>query len=102
MKKPPRLILSLVFLLVLLPLAFQVLVAGAAMLASVFGFFAGGALFLYICFRVGRSMVRKSYSKNNDDADASAPNRAERLVVLQPSASFSVRYLGVIVACGYT
>ncbi|MDR1011595.1 MAG: substrate-binding domain-containing protein, partial [Opitutaceae bacterium] len=40
--------------------------------------------------------------KNNDDADASAPNRAERLVVLQPSASFSVRYLGVIVACGYT
>ncbi|MDR1011596.1 MAG: hypothetical protein LBM04_10840 [Opitutaceae bacterium] len=118
MKKPLRLLLSLVFLLVLLPLAFQGLLLGIDALVAVmesigssgrvsmiFGGMLGiiaVALFIQICFRSGRSQARRAYSKNNDNADASAPDRAERLVVLQPSASFPIRYLGVIVACGYT
>lgn len=115
MKKSPRLLRSLVFLLLLLPLAFQVMLLGigalvailvrainsdgiGAIFAWIIGL-AGGVFFLYVCFRAGRSLVQRAYPKNNDSEDGAASGG---LVTIIPSPSFSIRYLGVVIMCIYT
>jgi len=109
MKTSPRLLRSLVFLLLLLPLLFQavVLVTGllAMFIAEAVGGLHGditleGLVFLsltlvitgYACFRSGRALVRKGY----------APVENAGTSRMEPSRNFFMRYPGVVIACGYT
>ena len=102
MKTSPHLPRSLVFLLVLLPLLFQVVLFAAASLATVAD--AHGWLLKFVsllmsivvmsypCFRLGRMLVRDSYASGKNTETAG----------MEPSDNFFMRYLGVVIACGYT
>ena len=102
MKKSPHLPRSLVSLLLLLPLVFQVVLFAAAFLATVASAYDWFLKFIsllmsslvmgYPCFRLGQMLVRDSYaSRKNTEAAR-----------MDPSSNFFMRYLGVVIACGYT
>ena len=105
MKKSPGLLRSLVFLLLLLPLLFQV-VAAVTMFLSVsmvrvsalaFIILALGIAFAgYVCLRAGRTFVRKGCAYGESTGTNTGP------VTMEPSRNFFIRYPGVVIACGYT
>lgn len=95
MKKSPRLLRTLVFLLLLLPLLYSVVVlvpAALALKAIMAGVLLGPVVAGFVCFRFGRMLVRKGYASGGN-------TKAEGI---EPSPNFLMRYLGVIIACGYT